>query len=217
MTSPRLLVLFLQLCSLQLMLVAMPTCLLNEPRTQKAHVLLGKMGPPFPVECLPYNANISFPVSAFPAATANHQQCRQVLGVVYEALNKTFNLFDDLNSPEEPPVSWDGAHLGNFMNLQFQLMGQYNNCCSFQLELMVFLLCVRAFSNNSWSSSCVLELSSFQSVLMVFLLCVRAFSLFSWSSSCVLELLLSGVASPGVLSSYFSNVAAVIQQVNSPW
>ncbi|XP_044188105.1 interferon phi 3 [Thunnus albacares] len=132
MTPSSVLLLLLQLCSLQLMLVAMPTCHLQGTLVQEAHNLLRDLGTPFPVHCLPYNANISFPSSVFPAATANHPQCRRALWVVYESLDKAGPIFND--EDHVPPVgkggvNWDVKKLDDFKNVQDRLQEQ-GSCLS---------------------------------------------------------------------------------------
>nr|QTY39051.1 IFNc [Lateolabrax japonicus] len=122
MFSSVLLVL-LQVCSLQLMVVAKPTCQLQGDLVQSAHHLLRDLGGEFPVHCLPYNVNISFPTSAFPAATTNHIQCRRVLGVVYESLWEAGLMFEDPGLPVgEGGVNWDDQKLDTFRNLQYRLL-----------------------------------------------------------------------------------------------
>ncbi|XP_073351157.1 interferon phi 2 [Pagrus major] len=148
MTLSSVLLVLLQICSLQLMLVAMPTCPLEGDLVQRAHHLLRDLGGSFPVHCRPYNANISFPGSALPAATANHPECRQVLWVVYESLQEAGPMFDDEELPAG--VTWDRKTVRDFRMVQDRL-GEDGSC-------------------------------------------------------------LSGVDSSGVLSPYFSNVTAVLQQ-----
>ncbi|XP_022625436.1 interferon alpha-G-like [Seriola dumerili] len=154
MKSSSVPLILLQLCSLQLMVVAMPTCQLLEDVVQTTHNLLRDLGGPFPVHCMQYNVNISFPDSAFPAATASHPQCRQALWVVYETLRETQELFQELDLPVgEGGVTWDSKKLADFLNLQYGLVEE---------------------------------------------------------GSC-----LATTKAPGVLSSYFSNVTAFVQQQDS--
>uniref|UniRef100_A0A665WMN0 Interferon alpha-4-like n=1 Tax=Echeneis naucrates TaxID=173247 RepID=A0A665WMN0_ECHNA len=128
--SPHLLCVLLQLCSLQLLVVAMPTCRLLEDVVLNTHHLLRDLGGAFPVQCLKYNINISFPDSAFPASTANHPQCRQALWVVYETLRETQLLFEDFELPVgEGGVSWDRKKLSSFQNLQDRLLEE-GSCLS---------------------------------------------------------------------------------------
>ncbi|XP_070837216.1 interferon phi 2 [Chaetodon trifascialis] len=148
------LLVFLQVCSLQLTAVAVPTCRLQGKVVQSAHDLLRDLGGKFPDHCRPYNANISFPGSAFPAATASHPKCRQALWVVYESLREAGLIFDDHELPVgEGGVTWDDKKLEDFQNLQHRLLEE---------------------------------------------------------GSC-----LSSVDTSGVLSPYFSNVTAVLQQQDS--
>uniref|UniRef100_A0A665WLJ9 Interferon alpha-4-like n=1 Tax=Echeneis naucrates TaxID=173247 RepID=A0A665WLJ9_ECHNA len=128
--SSTVLCVLLQLCSLQLLVVAMPTCRLLEDVVLNTHHLLRDLGGAFPVQCLKYNINISFPDSAFPASTANHPQCRQALWVVYETLRETQLLFEDFELPVgEGGVSWDRKKLSSFQNLQDRLLEE-GSCVS---------------------------------------------------------------------------------------
>ncbi|XP_068192396.1 interferon alpha-17-like [Antennarius striatus] len=113
----------LQVCILSLTVVAMPTCQLQGDLVQSAHHLLRDLGGDFPVHCVKYNANISIPGSAFPAATANQPQCRQALWVVYESLSEAGTVFDDYEIPVgEGGVTWDEKKLEDFQNLQYRLL-----------------------------------------------------------------------------------------------
>ncbi|XP_070780053.1 interferon phi 2 [Enoplosus armatus] len=130
MTLSSVLLVLLQVCSLQLMVVAMPTCQLQGHLVQSAHHLLRDLGGPFPVPCLPYNTNISFPVSAFPAATASHPQCRRALRVVYESLKEAGFIFENNELPVgEGGVTWDDQKLEHFQNLQDRLVEE-GSCLS---------------------------------------------------------------------------------------
>ncbi|XP_054464076.1 interferon phi 3 [Anoplopoma fimbria] len=127
--SPVLLVL-LQVCSLHLMAVAMPTCQLEGTLVQSAHRLLRDLGGSFPAHCLTYNANISFPDSAFPAANANHMQCRRALWVVYESLQEAEQMFEDHELPVgEGGVTWDHEKFIKFRHLQHRLL-EKGSCLS---------------------------------------------------------------------------------------
>ncbi|XP_026180931.1 interferon alpha-B-like [Mastacembelus armatus] len=150
MLSSALLIL-LQLCSLQVMTVAMPRCGLQATVVQTAYNLLKDLGGPFPVHCLQYNANISFPDSAFPA-TSNHFQCDQALRVVYESLRGAWLIFNDHDELPDG-LMWNKDKFDIFHNLQGRLLKE---------------------------------------------------------GSCF-----SSVGDSGVLSSYFSNVTAVLQQQDS--
>ncbi|XP_044037313.1 interferon phi 3 [Siniperca chuatsi] len=154
MTLSSVLLVLLQVCSLQLMVAAMPKCQLQGDLVMSTHHLLRDLGEEFPVHCRVLNTNISFPDSAFPAKTTNHPQCRQALWVVYESLREAGQIFGDHELPVgEGGVTWDNAKLEDFQNLQFRLLEE---------------------------------------------------------GSC-----LSRVSGSGVLSSYFSNVTAVLQQQES--
>ncbi|XP_039973916.1 interferon beta-like [Xiphias gladius] len=154
MMASSVLLVLLQLCSLQLMVYARPTCQLQENVVKNTHHLLRDLGGPFPVHCLQYNVNISFPDSEIPTATASHPQCRRALLVVYESLQGMQLMFEDNELPVgEGGVTWDDTILNTFRNLQNRLLEE---------------------------------------------------------GSC-----LSSVDGPGVLSSYFSNVTAVVQQQDS--
>ncbi|KAE8282654.1 hypothetical protein D5F01_LYC18041 [Larimichthys crocea] len=152
--SSSVLLVLLQFYSLKLMVAAMPTCQLEGDLVQSAHHLLRDLGADFPEHCLPYNANISFPSSAFPAATANHPQCHKSLWVVHESLREAGLVFQDNDIPVgEGGVTWNDQKLEDFQNLQYRLVEE---------------------------------------------------------GSC-----LSSVNGSGVLSSYFSNVTAVLQEQDS--
>nr|AID59461.1 IFN-1 [Scophthalmus maximus] len=121
--TPLSVLLLLQLCSFQLMVVAMPTCKLQANVVLKTHNLLRDLGAAFPVHCLQYNVNISFPDSAFPDATASHPQCRRALWVVYESLRGMQLILEQNDSPVgEGGVTWDEGILDNFQNLQHRLL-----------------------------------------------------------------------------------------------
>ncbi|XP_078101314.1 interferon alpha-G-like [Sander vitreus] len=123
MVTMATLLVLLQLCSIQLMADARPTCSLPGKLVQSAHHLLRDLGGPFPAHCLRYNSNISFPYSAFPAATANHLQCRQTLWVVYESLQEADLMFEDYDLPVgEGGVTWDDQTLTRFRHLQNRLL-----------------------------------------------------------------------------------------------
>uniref|UniRef100_A0A8P4KHP2 Uncharacterized protein n=1 Tax=Dicentrarchus labrax TaxID=13489 RepID=A0A8P4KHP2_DICLA len=114
MLSSVLLVL-LQVCSLQLMVVSKPACQLRGDLVQSLHHVLRDLGGDFPAHCLPYNNNISFPNSALPAASANHPQCRRALWVVYESLSEAELIFLNNDSPVgEGGVTWDDQKLEDF-------------------------------------------------------------------------------------------------------
>ncbi|XP_029913695.1 interferon alpha-1-like [Myripristis murdjan] len=114
--------LLLQLLSLVLMVVAMPTCQLRGNVVQEAHNLLRDMGGPLPVHCLQYNSVVSFPSSALPAGSGR-PQCRRTLWVVYETLKGAGQVFEDNEVPVgEGGVSWDSQKLDNFQNLLYRLV-----------------------------------------------------------------------------------------------
>ncbi|XP_056262300.1 interferon phi 3 [Pseudoliparis swirei] len=130
MTRPSVLLVLLQVSSLHLLAAARPTCSLEGDLVQSAHRLLRDLGGLFPIHCLPYRANISFPDSAFPTAKANHVQCRRALWVVYESLQGAEQLFED----HELPVggggaSWDHQKLSRFRHLQHRLLDK-GSCLS---------------------------------------------------------------------------------------
>ncbi|XP_059204887.1 interferon phi 3 [Centropristis striata] len=119
--SPVLLAL---LCSLQLMAVPVPTCQLQGNMVEDAHNLLRHLGGEFPPECLPYNANISFPSSALSAATANHSQCHRASWVVFKSLEEAELIFEDNDSPVGVNgVTWDQKRLDQFRHLTDRLVG----------------------------------------------------------------------------------------------
>lgn len=60
-------------------------------------------------------------------------QCRQALWVVYETLQETQVLFQELDLPEEKDgVTWDSNKLGDFLNLQHRLLEE-GSCVSIAL------------------------------------------------------------------------------------
>ncbi|XP_049925566.1 uncharacterized protein LOC126405727 [Epinephelus moara] len=129
MTVSSVLLVLLQVCSLHLMVVAMPTCKLEGNLIQLAHNLLRDLGT-FPAHCLPYNANITFPPSVFPAVTTNKPQCRQASWVVYESLQGAGQIFEDYDVPVgEGGVTWDDQKLAKFQHLQERLLDQ-GSCLS---------------------------------------------------------------------------------------
>uniref|UniRef100_A0A3Q1GSI4 Uncharacterized protein n=1 Tax=Acanthochromis polyacanthus TaxID=80966 RepID=A0A3Q1GSI4_9TELE len=131
MTPSVVLLIVLHLCSLQLMAVAMPRCWLPGKVVQETHHLLRDMGTRFPVQCLVYNSNISFPDSALPSTPANRTQCRQVSWVVYESLREAGLLFGEYDLPAgEGGVNWDEQKFDDFLNLQDRLVEQDGRCLS---------------------------------------------------------------------------------------
>ncbi|XP_041813830.1 interferon phi 3 [Chelmon rostratus] len=123
-------VLLLQVCSLRLMVGAVPTCQLQGELVLSTHHLLSDLGGTFPVHCLQYKHNISFPGSAFPAATASHPQCRQALWVVYESLREAGLMFEDHGLPVgEGGLTWDEKKLEDFRNVQDRLLEE-GSCLS---------------------------------------------------------------------------------------
>nr|XP_046272202.1 interferon phi 3 [Scatophagus argus]XP_046272203.1 interferon phi 3 [Scatophagus argus] len=128
MMLPSFLLILLQVCSLQLMVAARPSCRLRADLVQSAHQLLLDLGGDFPVRCLPYNANISFPVSIFSPAAVNQPQCCRALWVVYESMQKAETIFLNNELPVgEGGVTWDNKTLDDFQNMQDQLVeeGKY--------------------------------------------------------------------------------------------
>ncbi|KAK2833969.1 hypothetical protein Q5P01_017858 [Channa striata] len=120
------------------MVVTMPTCTVPGTVVQSAHHLLRDMGGAFPVHCVQYNANISFPDSAFPASAAERPECRQALCVVYKFLEGAGKVFgaQDL-TVREGGLNWDEEKLDNFQNLQYRLL-QDGKCLSSVDSLDVF-------------------------------------------------------------------------------
>ncbi|KAK9534416.1 hypothetical protein VZT92_006867 [Zoarces viviparus] len=130
MTVSSVLLVLLQVCGLHLMVVAMPTCTLEGNMVRSAHHLLRDLGGRFPAHCLPYNTNISFPDSAFPAAKANHIQCRRALRVVYESLQGAEQVFEDHELPVGVGgVTWDDDKFIKFQHLQHRLL-ENGSCLS---------------------------------------------------------------------------------------
>ncbi|XP_050924537.1 interferon phi 3 [Lates calcarifer] len=129
MTPSSILFIILQLCSLQLMAVSMPTCQMQANVVKETHQALRDLGGSFPAHCLQYNVNISFPYSAFPATTAGHPHCRRASAVVYESLKGMQQIFEDELPAEEGGVNWDNTKLSTFMILQDRLLEQ-GSCLS---------------------------------------------------------------------------------------
>uniref|UniRef100_A0A667WUD0 Uncharacterized protein n=1 Tax=Myripristis murdjan TaxID=586833 RepID=A0A667WUD0_9TELE len=142
--------LLLQLLSLVLMVVAMPTCQLRGNVVQEAHNLLRDMGGPLPVHCLQYNSVVSFPSSALPAGSGR-PQCRRTLWVVYETLKGAGQVFEDNEVPVgEGGVSWDSQKLDNFQNLLYRLV-EDGSCVSTNQSISHSGQCT-----NQWGWGCVL-------------------------------------------------------------
>ncbi|XP_035471364.1 uncharacterized protein LOC118288895 isoform X1 [Scophthalmus maximus] len=191
--TPLSVLLLLQLCSFQLMVVAMPTCKLQANVVLKTHNLLRDLGAAFPVHCLQYNVNISFPDSAFPDATASHPQCRRALWVVYESLRGMQLILEQNDSPVgEGGVTWDEGILDNFQNLQHRLL-EDGSCVSM----------TRGSSGVSAGPGS--GLSHIHSFINSFI----------HSNAPPPPPQLSTVKGPDVFSSYFSNVTDVLQQQDS--
>ncbi|KAI3359464.1 hypothetical protein L3Q82_013766, partial [Scortum barcoo] len=143
MTLSSVLLILLQICSLQLMATAKPTCLLQGNLLQSAHHLLRDLGGPFPLHCLPYNVNISFPDSLL--LGANHSQCRRALRVVFESLQRTGVIFEDHELPVgEGGVTWDENKLDDFQNLQYRLLEE-GSCVSTCLSV-----CLPGGASTRW-------------------------------------------------------------------
>uniref|UniRef100_A0A3Q1K0G7 Uncharacterized protein n=1 Tax=Anabas testudineus TaxID=64144 RepID=A0A3Q1K0G7_ANATE len=119
------------LCSLQMMVLSSPVCRLQGVLVQSAHHLLRDLGGPFPVHCVKYNANISFPDSVLTAVAASHAQCHQVLWVLNESLDGARQVFENHSLPEDG-LEWDEVKFDNFQNLQYQLLGEWR--CSSNVE-----------------------------------------------------------------------------------
>uniref|UniRef100_A0A3B5AHR2 Uncharacterized protein n=1 Tax=Stegastes partitus TaxID=144197 RepID=A0A3B5AHR2_9TELE len=121
MTPSSVLLLVLQLCSLQLMAVARPRCWLPGKVMEEAHHQLRQM-PPYLnlLSCWPYNANTTLPDS-----------CRHVLWVVYESLRESELIFKEHDLPVgEGGVNWDEQKLDKFRNFQDRLVEQDGRCLS---------------------------------------------------------------------------------------
>ncbi|KAM8844285.1 interferon phi 3 [Spinachia spinachia] len=130
MTMSSVLLIHLQVFSLHLMAAAMPTCSLEGNMVQSAHHLLRDLVGEFPSYCYQYNANVSFPYSAFPAAKASPIQCRRVLWVVYESLREAQQIFEGHDLPvEKEGVSLDDQKFINFQHLQHRLL-ENGSCLS---------------------------------------------------------------------------------------
>ncbi|XP_061557039.1 interferon phi 2 isoform X1 [Phycodurus eques] len=114
-----LVVLVLRLGSVHVMTAAVPVCSLPENVVLEAHNLLRDLGALFPVHCLPYNANVTFPCTALTNAT----QCRQTLRALHQALRGAEQVFQDNDLPHgEGAFAWDQQKLDYFQNLQNRLV-----------------------------------------------------------------------------------------------
>ncbi|XP_061606237.1 interferon phi 2 isoform X2 [Phyllopteryx taeniolatus] len=114
-----LVVLVLRLGSVHVRTAAVPVCSLPENVVLEAHNLLRDLGALFPVHCLPYNANATFPCTALTNAT----QCRQTLRVLHRALRGAEQVFQDNRLPHgEGAFAWDQRKLDHFQNLQNRLV-----------------------------------------------------------------------------------------------
>uniref|UniRef100_A0A3Q3VKS8 Uncharacterized protein n=1 Tax=Mola mola TaxID=94237 RepID=A0A3Q3VKS8_MOLML len=119
------LLILLKVCSFYWMVVAMPTsCKLQGHLVESVHHRLQDLGGDFPLHCFPYNVNMSFPDSAFPAPKANHHQCRRALWVVYKSLQQVQLMMEDKTPVGEGGVPWNKRKLDVFQNLQHQLLEQ---------------------------------------------------------------------------------------------
>uniref|UniRef100_A0A3B5AQA5 Uncharacterized protein n=1 Tax=Stegastes partitus TaxID=144197 RepID=A0A3B5AQA5_9TELE len=133
MTPSSVLLLVLQLCSLQLMAVARPRCWLPGKVMEEAHHQLRQMGGLYPFQCWPYNANTTLPDSVFTDYPTNpsHTACRHVLWVVYESLRESELIFKEHDLPVgEGGVNWDEQKLDKFRNFQDRLVEQDGRCLS---------------------------------------------------------------------------------------
>ncbi|XP_037544515.1 interferon phi 3 [Nematolebias whitei] len=123
MKPSSVLLVFLQLCCFQTMLVSRPTCKLSGWVVQNTHNLLRDLGEPFPVQCRQYNSKILFPDSALSDVSANHRQCRWTSLVVYESLRGAELMFTENELPEgEDELTWNKQKLDNYLNLQNRLV-----------------------------------------------------------------------------------------------
>uniref|UniRef100_A0AAQ4PZV6 Uncharacterized protein n=1 Tax=Gasterosteus aculeatus aculeatus TaxID=481459 RepID=A0AAQ4PZV6_GASAC len=129
MTMSSILLIYLQVYNLHLG-AAMPTCSLDGSMVLLAHHLLRDLAGKFPDYCYQYNANISFPYSAFPAAKDNPIQCRQALRVVYESLQEAEQIFEDHEFfVGEEGISWDDQKFQHLQHLQHRLL-ENGSCLS---------------------------------------------------------------------------------------
>ncbi|XP_029015149.3 interferon phi 2 [Betta splendens] len=121
--QPSVLFIILQLCGLPMSVVNSPVCSLQGILLESSHHLLRDVGGPFPVPCVQYNANISFPKSVLRAATDNLSECRQVSWLVFESLQGAWNVFEDYNVTfGEDGLNWNEVNFDNFQNLQYQVL-----------------------------------------------------------------------------------------------
>ncbi|XP_041673416.1 interferon phi 3 [Cheilinus undulatus] len=145
------LIVFLQLCSLQLIVDSRPTCRLQGDLVKSAHDQLRDLGGEFPIHCLPYNANISFPSSALTPA-ANHLQCGRVLSMVNESLWEAGQMFDDPDATF--PTTWDEDKLDLFLSLQDRIMRGASCLSSGSSVLTPYFQSVAAVVKQQESSDC---------------------------------------------------------------
>ncbi|XP_047428463.1 interferon phi 2 [Mugil cephalus] len=120
MTTSFVLFILLHLCSVQLTVVAMPTCQMLGKVAENALHLLRDLAGPFPIECLQYNANISFPDTAVPESRSSDDQCHQALWALFESLRGAELIFQEYDLPVG--TTWDKKKLDNFLNLQNRLV-----------------------------------------------------------------------------------------------
>ncbi|XP_077413546.1 interferon alpha-F-like [Vanacampus margaritifer] len=125
-TSVALVVIVLQLHSIHVMTAAVPACDLPGNVVLEAQNLLQDLGALFPVRCLPYNANATFPRSAL----ANSPQCQWALEFLYKSLQGAEQVFEDYDfALGEGGLAWDLCKLDDFQNLQNGLL-QESSCLS---------------------------------------------------------------------------------------
>ncbi|XP_078807139.1 interferon phi 2 [Oryzias latipes] len=124
MRSPSLLLILLQLCCLQTLLVSIPTCKLPGKWVETTVHLLHDLGEHFPVRCYPINSQVRFPDSALSDASAS--QCRWTLLVVYQFLQRAEVMFAEYDLPEgEGGVTWNNQKLEHYLNLQYRLVDEH--------------------------------------------------------------------------------------------
>uniref|UniRef100_UPI0037E9993F interferon beta-like n=1 Tax=Semicossyphus pulcher TaxID=241346 RepID=UPI0037E9993F len=135
MTLSSILLILLHICTLQLIVVSRPTCRLQGDLVESVHNLLRDLGGQFPVHCIEYNVNITFPIPAPPASAANPRQCRQTISLVNESLREAGLIFMTHTVPVgEGGVTWNTKKIERFQELQNRLMEEascVSTCLSF--------------------------------------------------------------------------------------
>ncbi|XP_061838281.1 uncharacterized protein [Nerophis lumbriciformis] len=119
-----------QLGAIHPAVIPTPACRPRGDMVQKVHRLLADPGASFPVHCLPFNANVSFPRSALSNGTANGTKCERPLRTLYECLQGAEQVFKDNDIAErEGGVPWDKHKLDRLRHLRYRLVVE-DDCMS---------------------------------------------------------------------------------------